>query len=36
MLKRLYVHNYKSLVSFAFKMDEDEYYKHTALLIGSP
>ncbi len=34
MLKRLYVHNYKCLVNFEFKMDEDEYYKHTALLIG--
>jgi len=32
MLKRLYIHNYKCLVNFEFKMDED--YPHSALLIG--
>jgi len=34
MLKRLYIHNYKCLVNFEFKVDEDEYYRHWALLIG--
>ncbi|MDR1315479.1 MAG: ATP-binding protein [Spirochaetales bacterium] len=34
MLKRLYIHNYKCLVNFEFKMDDDEYYKHSVLSIG--
>jgi len=34
MLKRLYIHNYKCLVNFEFKVDEDEYDRHRALFIG--
>lgn len=34
MLKRLYVNNYKTLINFDFKIDSDEYYKHSALFIG--
>ncbi|MDR3298472.1 MAG: AAA family ATPase [Candidatus Accumulibacter sp.] len=34
MLKRVYVHNYKCLVNFEFKVDEDESFKHLSLFIG--
>jgi predicted ATPase len=34
MLKRLYADNYKCLVNFEFKMDEDEDYAHSCLFIG--